>query len=60
MLLPGTLTCLVSGALPKCDKSSTGLFWVEDERPVTNPLPPLDAIAAEIASDSAAGLEQFP
>ena len=41
-------------------KPSNGLFWVEDKRPVTNPLPPLDAIVAEIASDSAAGLEQFP
>ena len=51
---------LVSGALPKCGKPSNGLFWVEDKRPVTNPLPPLDAIVAEIASDSAAGLEQFP
>ena len=49
-----------SFAEPKCDKLSTGLFWVEDKRFVTNPLPPLDTIVAEIASDSAAGLEQFP
>ena len=51
---------LVSGALLKCGELGSGLFWIEDKRPVTNPLPPLDAIGAEIASDSAAGLEQFP
>lgn len=56
----GRWRCFNYDELLKRDKLSLDLFWIKDESLTdTDALPPPEVIAAEIADDLEAALEQF-
>ena len=56
----GRWRCYDYDELLKRDKLSLDLFWIKDKNLTdTDSLPPPDVIAAEIADDLEAALEQF-
>jgi type I restriction enzyme M protein len=58
--LDGRWRCFDYDELLKRDKLSLDLFWIKDRSLTdTDALPPPDILAAEIANDLEAALEQF-